>query len=389
MRKVTWHSFDLRSGRRGPEVTTRRLGQVSRILCEATETQIEVQIPAEAALHAEWKSATQPATVMLVALDDDETPIWGGLVYRRVATGDEWASLNLVTLEAYLDRRYVNANLTYTNADQVSVIAKEVIETTLADGIEFTIDAPFSNWRRDRTYLVDEDKTILSVIQELAEVENGIEFTVDLGWADGDGHVLLDRIIRIRNRVGTAYLGNFGVETNNPVAVFHMPGSVTNFEYLEDYGTEFGANAVLAVSSGEGDTRPESMLHIAGGVVATYGGLMAMFERRFTPSTSIVETATLDAHASAELQQTWDGMNELTLEANLDVAPRVNADWFLGDDVAVSLTCRRFPERTNSDGEVVPGYQANVRCIGWEVDFDARRLRPRLLETRDVEVETL
>jgi hypothetical protein len=389
MQEVSWHSFDLRSGRRGPRVVTRQLGQVERILNEATETTLDVQIWRDGASVPDWDSSTLPGRVMLVAVDENDQPIWGGMVYRRVANGGEWVTLSLVTLEAYFDRRYINSDVTFTNQDQVSVIAHDVIATTLAYGIDFTVDAPYSNWLRDRTYLVDDDKTVLSVLQELAGVENGIEFTVDLAWADGDDHMVLDRIVRIRNQLGTAYLGSTGTESDRPIAIFHMPGSVVDFQYLEDFGPEFGANAVVAVSSGEGDTRPESFRHIARNIVAGFGGLWAMFEKRFTPSTSIIETDTLDAHASRELQQTWNGMNELTLEANLDTAPRVNSDWFLGDDVAVSLTCPRFPERVNSDGETVPGYQANVRCIGWSIDFDARRLIPRLLETHEVEVEEL
>lgn len=389
---VSWHSFDLRTGRRGSRLVTDELGSVSRILNEATETTIDVRIWRDGATVPDWEAATEPGVVMLVAIDDDtEQPIWGGMCYRRVSNlgQDESVTLNLVTLEAYLDRRYANDDFTFTGADQVSQIAHDMIASTLAEGVLFTIDAPYSNWKRDRTYLLDEDKTILSILNELADVENGIEFTVDLAWADGDTHMVLDRIIRIRDRVGTAYLGNFGTESDSPVAVFHMPGSVTDFQYVEDYSAEAGANAVMAVSSGEGDDRPESAIHIALDVVIGWGGSMPRFEKRFTPSTSITDTGTLDDHARDELQQTWDGTNELTLEAYLDTAPRLNSDWFLGDDVGVSLTCPRFPERTNSDNEVVPGYQANVRCIGWEIDLDERRVKPRLLEAREVEVETL
>lgn len=394
MQEVSWHSFDLRSGRRGPRLVTKSLGSVSRILNEATETTLEVAIWVDGAPVPDWESSTLPGRVMLVALDENDAPIWGGMVYRRIASADTdsangWVSLNLVTLEAYLERRYINADYNYVNADQVSEIAAGVIGSTLSYGIDFTIDAPFSNWRLDRSYLVDDDKTVLSVLQELVGIENGIEFTVDLGWRDGDTHMVLDRIIRVRNKLGTAYLGGTGTASDNPIAIFHMPGSVVDFQYVEDYSTENGANAVLATSSGEGDSRPESMRHIALGVVAGWGGLWAMFERRFTPTASITDPATLDDHASRELQETWDGMNELTLEAHLDTAPPVGSDWFLGDDVAVSLTCPRFPERTNSDGEVVPGYQATVRCVGWEIDFDARRLKPRLLEAKQVEVERL
>lgn len=387
-KKVTWHSVDLRTGRRGGPVVARALGSISRILNEATEATVETLIPTELALYDEWVGATQPGLVMLVAVDENDVPIWGGMVYKRQSSESEWATLSLVTLEAYLDRRYINADITFTGADQVSEIAQQVIETTLTYGIVFTIDAPYSNWRRDRTYLVDDDKTILSILTELADIDSGIEFTIDLAWTD-ETNTALDRIIRIRPRVGTAYVGDFGVESANPSAVFHMPGSVVDFTYLEDYSSENGANAVVAVSSGEGDTRPESLRNIAGGIVAGFGGLWAMFERRFTPSTSITEQATLNEHAYRELLETWDGLNELTLEANLDTAPQLHSDWWLGDDVGVQLTGRRFPERMSSDGGKVAGYIAVLRVIGWEIDLDARRLKPRMVELNEVEVETL
>lgn len=385
---VRWHSVDLRTGRRGAPVVAQIQGTISRILSEATEATLVSRIPGESALYDEWVAATEPGYVMLVAVDSNDVPIWGGMLYKRVATASEWATLSLVTLEAYLDRRYADANYRFYNSDQISVIALQMVQTTLADGIGFTIDAPYSNWLRDRTYLVDDDKTILSILQELADVQGGIEFTVDIAWTD-DTATTLDRILRFRNRLGTAYLGEFGVQNNNPPSVFTMPGSVTDFEYTEDYGSDNGANAVIAVSSGEGDTRPESMNNIAGGVVYGFGGNMVLFERRFTPSTSITDTGTLDDHAYQELLQTWDGLRQLTLTANLDTAPQVNVDWFLGDDVGVSLICPRFPERMSSDGGKVAGYLATLRVIGWEIDIDARQLKPTLIELNEVEVETL
>ena len=388
MTKVTWHAIDLRTGRRGAPVVARPGVTFSRILSEATETTIEVQIPDDPNIFPDWEAAVEPAQSIMLAVDQNDNPIWGGLVYRQVSTSSAWVSLSLVTLEAYLDRRYINADVSFANADQVSVIAKQVIETTLSYGINFTIDAPYSNWLRDREYLVDDDKTVLSILQELSEVENGIEFTVDLEWVD-ETNAVLDRIIRIRNRVGTVYLGTTGVQTDHPPAVFHMPGSVIDFEYIKDYSTDNGANAVVAVSSGEGDTRPESKRHIAVPIVIGWGGQMAMFEKRFTPSTSITSTDTLDAHAYRELLETWDGLIELTLTANLDTAPQVGVDFWLGDDVGVSLTGRRFPERISSDGGRVPGYLATLRCIGWEIDLGARVLKPRLVELNEVEVETL
>lgn len=378
--RVSWHSFNLRSCRRGQRLGTQQAGSFSRILCTPTETELAVRIwdndrPIPGQVDG-WDAATRPGQVMLVAIDDDtEEPLWAGLVYRRRSTSGPWVSVNLISLEGYLDRRYVN-DQTYSLTSQ-TLVAEGVVSSVATDGVPFAIDAETSIRLRDREYFDDEDKTALAVLTELAGVENGLEFTVDLQWSDAT-HTILEPVLRLADRIGT------GVA--RPAATFALPGNVRDFEYVEDYSADNGATAVRAVSSGEGDSRPESSWWTIENL-ETSG--WARFERNFTPSTSIADKPTLDLHARSELQQVWDGLNELTLEANLDTAPQPGTDWWLGDDVAVTLTCPRFPERPGVDGDVVPGYQAVVRAIGWEIDLDARTLRPRLLEANPIDVEEL
>ncbi|MGH8965001.1 MAG: hypothetical protein ACRDXB_06690, partial [Actinomycetes bacterium] len=225
-----------------------------------------------------------------------------------------------------------------------------------------------SGTKRDRVYHDDEDKTVASILQDLMGVEGGPEWTIDLEWAD-ETHTLLTPTVRVRDRLGAA--------SDLPEAVFELPGPVTAFAYVEDYTGDHGANDVLAVSSGEGDARPTSTHQVAQDLLDAG---WAVFEDRFTPSTSITETATLDVHAAAELAAVRDGLHELTLDAHLDTAPRVGEQFRLGDDVTAFLTGPRFPAHTGPDGDQVPGYLRNVRCVGWEIDLDARRLKPRLVE---------
>jgi hypothetical protein len=370
---VTWHSFDLRSGRRGQQLHMQARGNPSRILCQPTELSISTRIWDQGRPVPGWDQATLPGRTMLVALDaDTEEPLWGGMVYRRRSMSGDWVNLDTVTLEGYFDRRYVSDH-TYTFVDQ-SLIAEGLIADATTDGVEMVVDAIASHRFRERQYFQDEDKTVLSVLTELAGIASGIEFTIDLEWAD-DTHTVLQRVVRVAERIGSG--------SAHPTAVFTMPGCVVDFSYIEDFSTEHGANAVQAVSSGEGDTRPESRW-----MTVLQAG-WARFEKKFTPSTSITHRPTLDLHARGEVLQTWDGMKELTLEAELTTAPRLGLVWRLGDDVGVSLTCPRFPARLNADGAMVPGYQANVRAIGWELDLDAHRVRPRLLEADEVEVESL
>lgn len=374
----TWHSFDLRTLRRGPELTVQELPALSRMVGEPTDvsglavlcydTLAETSddgLATTAGAVPGWQEATLPGRTMLVALNESQTPIWGGMVLRRRSDAGAWVTLDLVTLEGYFDRRYVKDH-DYVETTQGAIVSGVITGDVIPTGVPFTVDAN-SPTKRERTYFEDEDKTVLSVLQDLMGVEGGPEFTVDLQWADGD-QTRLDAVVRVRDRIGAAH----------PLpARFDMPGPVTAFTYTEDYGADNGANDVLATSSGEGSLRPTSQHQVATDLLAAG---WARFERRFTPSTSIVETDTLDDHARAELAETRDGLTQLTLVAHLDTAPRVGDDFDLGDDVTAVLTCPRFPAYIGPDGGWVPGFTRTLRCIGWEIDYQERQLTPTLVE---------
>lgn len=374
---ISWHSFDLRSGRRGPRLITQSLGQVQRIIGEpsdgsqtvlwydATRETSSDGRPTTAGLIPGIEAATLPGRVMLVALDDDtEEPAWAGMVTRRRSDQGSWVGLDLVTLEGYFDRRYVKDH-TYTQTAQGAIIEGILTADASSTGAYFVVDAQAPT-PRDRTYADDDDKTVLSVMQDMMGVVNGAEFTVDLQWGNAE-HTLLQPVVRIRERIGTA--------SAHPPQ-FTQPG-VTAFSYVEDYTSENGATDVLATSSGEGDTRPESAHHTALDLI---NGGWPLFEYRYSPSTSITETDTLDAHADSTLTEVRNGLAELTLTARLGAVPMPGVDFHLGDDVAVALTSARFPERTSPDNYPIPGYEKTVRCIGYAVDYDANTVEPRLVE---------
>lgn len=369
MSNISWHSFDLRSGRRGIQLVTQQRGTLKRIISEVTDTSVDVSCANDGVARLDWDISTHPGTTMLVALDDeDEAIIWGGMVTRRVSKQDEWVEVSLSTLEHYLDRRFVG-DMGFIDVDQAS-IAAGLIATLASDGLDFTVDAPLSGTPLTRVYADDEDKTVLSALAELAGLEDGIEFTVDLEWTN-DTHTQIRRVVRISNRIGAS-----------PVLAtqWTMPGCVTDFELVEDYSAEYGANDVMATSSGEGDTRPESGHKLATDLLA---GGWARFEMRYTPTTSVTSFDQLNAHAAATLTDVKDGLASLSLVARLDQAPRLNVDWWLGDDIETVLTSARFPERLGPDGDHVAGYSHRLRVVGWEIDHDERTVTPQTREVSD------
>lgn len=365
---ITWHSFDLRTGRRGMALTTAGQGTVARVLGQAADSSVVVRCydTDRATAVVGWDAATLPGRTMLVALDQDEAVVWGGMVLTR--TSDDlgpWVTCATKTLEHYFDRRYAG-DLTFTDTDQAS-ICEGIVDGIAVDGIGFTVDAPASGTRRDYDAFDDEDKTAASLLAELSGLDGGPEWTVDLEWTDST-HTALARIFRVRNRIGTS--------AQYPTR-WEMPGCVVGGSYTEDYGSDNGANDVMATSSGEGDTRPVSEHKVASDLISAG---WARFERRFSPATSTDALDALNDYASAELADVRDGVTTLTLEANLDQAPRLGGDWRLGDDITAVLTCPRFPEQMGPDGGLVPGYEQTVRVVGWSADFDARTLTPTTVE---------
>lgn len=367
---VTWHAVDLRSGRRGPQVTVTSPPTIGRLIGEHTSAQVDVLMWDETNQQPVpgWDAGTLPGRSMLVACDNDDYPLWGGMVLRRraglVATT---ATVDTVTLEAYFDRRYVGDH-DWVNEDAATVVASGVLADGTPLGIGFTIDAQPANNLIDAAYSAYDDKTIASVLGELIGLDGGPEFTVDLAWTD-ETHTVLERTVRVRRRIGR----NMAL----PAAVFTMPGPVVDGQFVEDYSSEHGANDVLPSSSGEGLGRPRGSHSVAQDLLDSG---WAKFEHRFSPGTNIDSIAKLNSHSRQRLAEMRDGLKELTLEAHLDAGPRVGTDFDLGDDVAVNLTCPRFPARRGPDGDMLPGYTTVVRCTGWDIDLGQRRLKPRLLE---------
>lgn len=365
---VSWHAFDLRTGRRGPRVQTVKLGTVKEILGEVTDTTLEVFCWDEATQRPwpDWDAATLPGRTMLVALDDDETILWGGMVLRRISGPDATVTVSVATVNAFWDRRFVGDHA-FSGTDQASIV------TTLLSALDykppFVVDAPASGVLRDRIYLDDEDKTLLSILDELSGVENGPEIHTQLQWAN-TAKTLIQPVVHVRPRIGASQV--------HPTQ-WTMPGCVTDFELIEDYTAEQGANDVMATSSGQGDTRPESRHQVATDLLAAG---WCRFEDRFSPSTSITEVETLNAHAREELARMRDGLTQLTLKADLAAAPRLGVDWWIGDDITAVLTCPRFPEHIGPNGNHVPGYERRLRVMGWEIDLDAGVLSPN---TREVD----
>lgn len=290
-------------------------------------------------IPSNWSEATIPygTAILLVR---GSTVLWGGIIVKRERTlQGEGLSLTLATVEHYLDSVYVKDH-TYSNRDQCEIV-KDLVSTTL-EGHRFalSVEASGSSIRRDRTYEESSGKTLLSVLQELSNVQNGPEWCTS--WRADNGRCL--PVLTVADRIGSL----------TPVTTFDE-SVMTSFKIVEDYTSGYGANMVWAVGSTTGEDQLRSDVMVAD------QSYRPVVEHVVRPSSSITQKETLNAHASASLQQLRDGTNTLSMTLSLLAAPIVYEEWRPGDVVAWTVA--------DDDGRFTGFDHGEARVVGYDIDF--------------------
>lgn len=355
-----WVAVSLKTGDIITDLPLLEVSDVAASMGRYESTTAELPI-ATGKVPPEWRRATSRGAAALILLDDNPNdpthgiPVWGGWVKRRRRTQLDKVSLDLQTIDGYFDERYVG-DKTYAGVAQC-LILKDLVESFAKvgsnGGIPIRVVVLGDNGQvRDRTYVDVQDKTLYSAIRELSDVNGGPEWYCEWEWQYNPDR--LTPVMYVGNRLGSTVPAGLA-----PAAVFDLPGSIRDFEFVEDYGHGRGANDVMATAAGEGDTRPQSS-H------AVYTDTeRPTFEFRFSPSSSITETSTLDAHAQRRLSQMQQGTESIVLTAHLSQAPRLRIDWNLGDTVGISLGGTAYDGR-----DQVPatpgGLSGMARVAGWK-----------------------
>ncbi|MFF1633978.1 hypothetical protein [Leifsonia sp. NPDC058248] len=361
--RYAWVSVDARTGIVIADLPDLDVGSVSVALCQYQSTTATLPVPTA---PENWLRATLPGAACLVLLRqqidafgnfvDIALPIWGGLITQRTRTEGDTVDLSLVTLEKYLDRRYVGT-VTFTNTDQNTII-QTLVNTYVADGatpgIPIRVQKIGTGTVSTRTYMDADDKTVYSALTEIAGTDGGSEWTI--GWEHLSSPERYRPVLFVSNRLGSPVTGDA------PNATFDIPGPVTAVQFVENYGDDAGANDVMAVSTATGNVRPQSPHQNAGDPIRP------TFEKRYTPSTSISDIATLTAHAVAALAMLANGSTSVSLSAAEVSAPAVGVDWVIGDDVGFEIG--------GLDAnlmDLVPSFPHGVggvgRAIGWTLNL--------------------
>lgn len=291
-------------------------------------------------IPSNWNEATIPYGTAIV-LVGGLTVLWGGIVVKRErdlqARG---LALTLATVEHYLDNVYVK-DCSYAKRDQCEIV-KDLVSTTLT-GHRFTFltNVASSKILRDRTYEEDSEKTLLSALQDLSNVQDGPEWCTS--WQAVDGGRYLP-VLTVADRIGSV----------TPVTTFDE-SVMTSFRIVEDYTTGFGANVVVAVGDSSGEDRLRS------DVMTVEQSYRPVVEHVVRAPDSITQKDTLNAHAMSTLQQLHDGTNTVDMTLDLMAAPVVYRDWKPGDVVAWDIT--------DDSGRLEGFDHGEARVVGYDIDF--------------------
>lgn len=306
-------------------------------------------------IDPDWDYATtegQGAVIGYTGEPGSEVIEWGGIITRRKKTIGNVVEIAAATPECYLDARHTG-DYVVVGRDQNLILSDFITLATLPHAaVPGSTGWPFevqvvgaAGVARDRTYADADDKTLYSVIDELAHVDGGPQWTIEWQWRHNPERIVA--VAKVGTRIGTPKTPGM----SSPVAF--TPRMMLDGTLDTDYASGRGANVVTAVSSGTGTTRPSQ----------TVGALQPhrpVWEHRYTPATDITDPATLTKHAQAQLAVTKDGAQSLSFSLDRSSAPRLGVDWFLGDDMDVTLDGPTFKTPVTVTGQ----------CIGYEITAD-------------------
>lgn len=327
-----------------------------------------LMLPLATAPH-DWLALIRPKATNLIALNEAGNPVWGGIVTQLPRDTGDSLSLPVVSAEAYFDWRYISpaASTTvktvdhgyYTNWDQCEMTADLVqryAATATRPGMPVrTVWTPSAQPPRSQTYLDTDDKTLYSGLQDFSALLNGPEWILTWEWQHNPERIT--PVFTVADRIGRSPRPGLNPE------VFHLPGSISAVQFLQDYTNGKGANDVTAVGSGDGTSRLTFRE-----VAKNFGGRPTIEFRFNVPSAGqpgpVQESRVLRDYASQALSYMGDGAKSLTLTADIGSAPVLGEDWEIGDDLAYEID--PFDGAGNTMLAFPDGLSGVARSIGAE-----------------------
>lgn len=270
-----------------------------------------------------WEQLILPGRSLILVLDESERIVGHGIPTDRQRDGSGVVVYPAMTLEGYLLERYVPTRA-YLQRDQTAIAQDLAAVCADTAGIPLRFDCQPSGVYRDRTYADDENARVYDRLQELAAVENGFNWTVDVDWVD-------DSKKRVKYTFRTGY-PHLGTRSLAPEHVFESPGNVTEYLHNEPWRDGEAATHVQAVGDGDGETKLMSS-PVIDTVREAAGWPRVEAREQFS---GVKEQSTIDKHARGMATALFGGQDVITVSVKDGVGTSLG-DLALGDTARVKI----------------------------------------------------
>jgi hypothetical protein len=278
-------------------------------------------------------------------VERDGVVVWGGIIWTRRRGKSRPAEIAGAGFWSFFRRVNLRTNVGYTAIDQLAIFRNLITLAQSSPGADIgvTVGAEVSGVLRDRTYLAYEAPVAADAAEQLAAVDNGFDFAIEVA-AGPTKQLVLSYPRRGRSLSATN-------------VAFVDGKNLLSYEVVED-GTR-SARVVYALGAGDGDrmfnsTQSRTDLLDAGFPATNY---VASFK-------NVTVQATLDGHALAEVNARAVTPEFWTLQVDPDDPDGGFGSFTIGDDAIVEIgDDDNFPRQ--SDGS--PGFRGYRRIIGWDM----------------------
>lgn len=293
----------------------------------------------------QWRAATTLKRSLVVALRD-EAIAWAGLIdKRRPTNGGTVAEIGAETLEGWLGRQEIQADLTFTAVDVFDIVRGIIAHVAAQAGGDMRIDTGtnLAGYVATIGWLGKDSTKVSDAIAKLAEVAPGFEYTI--GW----------------QRVGTVFTPNLTLTTPGLSAaltdgiLLEFPGSLTDYGYDETAAP----NVVTGVGADTGGGIPLLAR------VEDTGGELAAGYPRLPGQVQFKDEADLTRLTARTTTALTAGLVDYvvpTAELRADADPHFG-DFPLG--VSARLRATSLYDPAGASGQ--PGLDVTRRVTGWTV----------------------
>jgi hypothetical protein len=358
---LSWIVVDTKTGGQRGELPLSVSGDVERTVGASSALSATLDLE-DARCPADWENLLDARFNTLV-LDDDGHPL-NSYVIDQCPFGEATVQIALKSAESLLESVncwthdfYEVADPKANPADAAANDEANVAATLLSDVIGpdhgFDLDITLTGKTADHSYSFEEDRTVLSALNDLMEADGGPEWTIRYAWSD-DVPARLVKTIHIAPTIGTV-----------------IPSTVVDDKHLKSRtrtvatGPGTLATHVIAVSDGSGEYRPMSVPFVDQD--ALDAGAIRREARVHV--TGVDDQDQLNRIGEAGLRRRWSGLTTwaMTLTATEPGCPRPGRDFDAGDTVQIQTG----PRVGRITGTVYDSasWHGMARIIGWRAQI--------------------